>query len=432
MESNVKKIILNIVEKKLEGIVVIREDKAYIYGYGKESAKDLKDIHYSEAAFNLRNQFSEELEGLTDQQAINKLVSMEYIIVTDQYFPLKLIVSEEPQMYKVVYPDNTFEVSIDDFESEEEYNKSLNDIINNMVTIYKEELEELAESGLITKEEVLKESLEDTLEENGVSNFFVRNKRLLSGILIGAILTGVGIGLTRCSKPKSPKTPTKVEDNVDENVIEMPTVEPMEIRKRIQLYNEDSTFSNYNDPEEYVVAREVNGETYYQSDCLVWDELMDLRNMEISSIQNKIQSGIPLEGHGTYIYFENLFSNLSLRDRAFIKYFSMMGNEIIKGGYQTKNINGQNGVKTYAALSSSEVIRTIRDDVPIRAYLDGEYTEISFSSLSKEARYVVLNLAFINNVPLENHEFSYHGETLTTDNINDIILYKSEELDYVK
>ena len=429
MENKVKKILLNIVKGKLQGFVVVRDSESNAYGFGKDDIDDARETYYSSAAKEIIEENATDLEKLTDQEAINKLVKMDKIVVSDQIVPLRIYLIDDPLQYRVVYADGeTFEYNSDDFYDEDDFFDSLNVSLKDMRDVYHiATIEELEDVGLYKNVE----TLDKVLKDNHVSNFFVRNKKWLSILLIGGILTGIGVGLTRCSKTtKSAKTSTT------EAPIELytpkPTEEPVATTKptkEIYIDLEEKTFPDYVEPETGVIYESVNGTdrcTDYYSVTL--DSLADIRNPEASEIGNKIQGGFPLESRGTLIYFENAYPNLSLRDRAFIKYFSMMGNEIIKNAYLYDNIDGKKSVITYASLSAGEVVRLIRDNEPLTVYINGELTYIAFDTLSREAKEIVLNIAWTNNLPFIKAELGYGNQTIDQDYISDLIIEKNDSL----
>ena len=53
MENKVKKILLNVVEGKLKGFVIVRDSESNAYGFGKDDIDDVKETYYSEAAKEL-------------------------------------------------------------------------------------------------------------------------------------------------------------------------------------------------------------------------------------------------------------------------------------------------------------------------------------------------------------------------------------------
>ena len=104
----------------------------------------------------------------------------------------------------------------------------------------------------------------------------------------------------------------------------------------------------------------------------------------------------------------------------------MIGNQIIKSAYEDDYFRGMidNSVK-----SAEEVVRLIENDEPLEVYICGCEDYICFSELSNEAKEVVLNIAWTNNLPLTN-TITYNGNT--QDDISDIILDKANELGMIK
>ena len=204
----------------------------------------------------------------------------------------------------------------------------------------------------------------------------------------------------------------------------METVAPLEYFKEIAFVGMD----NYKDTcSDTILIEKLNGEQYeiYDENYNSSETLIEIRNQNMSSVGNYVQSYIPIKDKGIYIYHENIFNN-NLRDKAFVKYFSMIGNQIIKSAYEDDYFRG---IVDNAVKSAEDVVSLIENNEPLEVYICGERQFIYFDELSHEAKEMVLNIAWTNNLPLSNIK-TYNGHT--QDDISDIILNKANELDMIK
>ena len=140
-----------------------------------------------------------------------------------------------------------------------------------------------------------------------------------------------------------------------------------------------------------------------------------------------------------------MFNSYKLSDKAFVKYFSMYGNQIIKNVYKNNQIQG---VNEYAKQSCYEVVRCIRDNQPLSVIINGQLQQIYYNDLSNKAKETVLNIAWSNYIVLNSNpdlykissygeeanipEIHYNNEILTKSDIADILITAYEELSITK
>ena len=468
--ENIKKIFISIKDDKLKGMVLLTDKTIEKYGYG-ESNRVLGNAY--DVAINLLKQiYKDELAGLDDQESVNKLANMGKIIVNKKDLVTKLTSYndgdiENPIKYVFEYGDKKEEIKLEDCYDKEDYIKKISEKLENVFKTYElkvnsdnleEKLEELSKLGLYEEidlskhlDESLNESLDEVeeIKEHKIKNFVVNHKALSALMLAGTILLVTMI--PSCSKKNKNNddviplptanvtvTPTKtlvptVQPTEVPKIEEIPTLEPVEFFKEIYIVGEENFFNNYEEPSsDILVVKEVNGKTHSMGDGTydyTFDHLNAVRNANMSSVANKIQSNIKIQDNGTYIYYENRFYDRDIRDKAYVKYFSMIGNAMIKNAYEYQQFGI---VNDYAKLSDYEVVRLIRDNVPLHVYICGCEDYICFSELSNEAKEVVLNIAWTNNLPLNKEIINYDGESLNQDNISDIIINQANMLNITK
>ena len=286
---------------------------------------------------------------------------------------------------------------------------------------------------------------------------FVMNHKVLSGVLLAGTVILVTT-IPGCSKknnknvidfsnikPVIDETDESMEfvfdNSANESVMlidEIPTFEPIEFFKEIYINGEEKLFENYNEPESNtLVMRDIDGAEYYLDNQFFADNSFEfnmkylgaIRNETMSNISNYVQGGFDIGDTGRYIYFENMFNDFDNKDKAYVKYFSMMGNAIIKSVYEENSLDN---LKKYLKLSGFEAIRLIRDDEPLCVYINGNEEWVSFSDLSYDAQEAVLNIAWTNNLPLYESIISYGDYEYNQDYISITILEKYQDLQNIK
>lgn len=480
MEKIMKVIMSFNEDKTIKKIVVVTENQIERYTCDSLSKEELINI-YNQCIKELVNDYKEELNGLSQKEKLNKLVELKLLERNEDNLIVHIIESEDPVKFDVKYENGQKEYNENDMDTEEymvEYAGTLKDICETYgikMTNHDEIISKLEKLGLYSKYEE-KKLLPVVIKENKVSNLSVREKWIL-GILgtgvVAAIVYG-GIELLKNNhnddnhdkntiELQSIETPTptpydnalETDSIVFEQSTVVPTPEPTPFIptptpyvKEIYIANEENIFPNYVEAEDKsIVIKETNGFSFYgNNDDL--DHAIEIRNQNMDSLENHIQSNIDINDKGYYIYFENMFNDSDIEDKAFVKYFSMFGNQIIKCGYVDNNFGGNTGVNNYSMLSCMEVVHRIRDNHPIEVYINGEKKCIYYSNLSTKAKNAVLNIAWSNYTVLNSNpelykisdlgeeanvpEIHYDDEVLTKSDIANILTAAYEELSMVK
>ena len=478
--ENIKNIIISFDNAtKLKKVVAVKEDKIERY-YSKDMSQDDLLVIYSNLVDQLEEQYSEELKGLTDKQKVNKLRDMKLIQRNENNLIIGFTEYEEPVKFVVTYEEGQREFSEDNMETSEyitEYIGNLRDICDTYgikVTNTDTMIEDLKKLGVYSKEEEKEHNenegslLPVVIKENKISNLSVKDKWFL-GILgagtLALITSGIVSSLNSKNKNDEKRnqttielateapTPTPYTENTQEVpflILEEPTVEPtLEPTVQPTPYippreNEVDESLGCAAPDKMTLVREVNSDYVYDINQSHYN-IIELRNQNMDSLENYIQSNIPITDHGYYIYYENLFNDAPKTEKIFVKYFSMFGNHIIRCGYRDINFGD---MLTYAKNSCHEVVAYIRDNKPLTVYINGEETNIYYNDLSKRAKEIVLNIAWSNYTVLNSSpelyklsdygeeaniaEINYNGEILTKSDIADILITAYEELSMTK
>ena len=441
--NNIEKVILSMNKSSkennfanLEQIVVVRENSIERYN------KNIRE-QYVLIIKELLEQYKEELNGLEISDSINKLWKELNVIEYNRNELLQkmiLYIDENNIVkYKAIYDNHYEEVKKDDCLNEEDFHNKISEKGQVFSKIYGiESLDRLKKLGLIEAEEI-KKDLDEVITENKIKNFVV-NHKVLSGVIASAIaLVGIWGGIKLFSKKDrviehnneqieyatEQPTPTVYNEEV------IPTLAPISIPKEIIIESEDILFPNHEEANDNrIILRSFNGKSIYLEDEFSNDTLFQqYRNPNMSNIGNNVQSNINLDDNASYIYFENKF-NSNLIDKAYVKYFSIIGNEIIKNAYLHKNMGINYGVDYYVRQSGLDVVRLIRDNESLVVYINGEKKYISYSDLSDEAKEVVLQIVIANNCPTYKDIIDYNGNLYNQDQISQIILDKWDELEY--
>lgn len=444
--NNIKKVILSMDKSQktnsfdnLKEIIVIRDNSVDRY------TSDLK-AKYVTIVKELFEQYKNELKDLKINEAINKLGNDLNIINYNREDIIKKMIiyidDKDIVKYKAIYNGHEEELSVDECFDPDDFANKVSEKGKEFARIYGiESLSELKKLGLIEAEE-LNKKLNETMKENKIKNLIV-NHKTVSGILAGAIaIVGIWGGAKLLSKHNNEEnSSTQIEFFNEQPSIpplyteleEIPTIEPTMIPKEIAIKSENKIFPNYEEPNNNrIIVKKINGDNYYLEDNLSFDILFEnYRNPNMSSVGNNVQSNISKEDSGAFIYFENKFND-NLIDKAYVKYFSMLGNEIIRNAYLENNMGISYGVDYYVRQSGVDVVRLIRDNKPLVVYINGEKQKIRFDELSVEAKEVVLQIAIANNCPTYKDTIEYNNEIINQDDISNIIINKWNELEYSK
>ncbi len=476
MEKIIKVIMSFNEDATINKVIVVTENQIERYTCEQLSQINL-NIVYRECLKTLENEYKEELEGLTDKEKQKKLIKLKLIERNENNLIVNLKESEDPVKFTVQYEEGQKEYNEADMDTEE-YMSKYCEILKLILETYgikandsDEIISKLEKLGLYSKYKEKK-----TLPDNKISNLSVRKKWILGILGTGAVAAIVygGIELLKNNHNndnhdkntiefQNIETPTPTPyDNVEEveyllfeqsTVVSTPEPTPFiptptPYVKEIYFENEENIFPNYDEPlDNSIVIREINGLSYYGINES-FEDLYTIRNQNMDSLENKRQSNIPDEDKGYYIYFENLFNEDKIWEKAFVKYFSMYGNQIVKCGYKDNNYDFNPEINEYSIKSCYDVVRYIRDNVPLIVNINGKKHELHFSNLSNKAKNVILNIAWSNYTVLNSNpelykisdlgeesnipEIHYNNEILTKSDIADILIAAYEELSMVK
>ena len=390
--ENIKKIILSLNEDgKIKRMVVVGEDKIERYSRKNLSNDEIMRI-YTNYVNILKNQYKIQLDGLnTDKEQVNKLASLGVIERNEHFFDY-----DEPE---------------NDNEVEDNY-----------------------------------------VESSKIKNFIVNHPYISAAIVTGATFVIVHSGIKLAKKnynTKDNKNKTTMELQLPEEtkkpefefvqetkapritpkhtVTSKTTVKPKDTSSKISFLYHNSNFTYPEPSSNKILMRKVNGEEYFSfNDNL--ESLMEIRNYNMDSVANKVQSDIEIDNDGMYIYYENLFNDYDIKDKAFVKYFSRFGNQIIKCAYQDNNFDLELGVNKFAKQSCYDFIRYVRDNEPLSVYIDDIKQDIYYSELSKDAKEAVLNIAVANYTALNSYPELYKDDPDREESLIIEINYKNEEI----
>ena len=458
-------------EKKLNKLVVVKEDKIERY-YSKDISQEDLLVLYANFVGELEEQHAEELEGLTDKEKVNKLAKMKLIQRNENNMIINLEEYEEPVKFIVSYEEGQKEFNEESLDTEEytvEYAGTLKDICETYginITNHDEIISKLKKLGLYSKhDEKVKESLlTSVIKKNKISKLTIKDKWFL-GILGAGTLALITSGIVGSIKKNNKEnednkttmelatiapTPTPYEEVVEESVLFFeevtpePTPMPTPYIPQQEETNVEDASLGCSAPNKTTLIKEVNGNRSYDVNQTYFD-IIELRNQNTDSIENNIQSNIPITDTGYYIYYENLFNDAPKTEKLFVNYFSMFGNHIIRCGY--KDYNYEDMLK-YSKNSCHEVVKYIRDNKPLTLYINGEETKIYYNDLSNKAKNIVLNIAWSNYTVLNSNpdlyklsnygekadiaEINYEDEIITKSDIADILIDAYNDLSMTK
>ena len=206
-----------------------------------------------------------------------------------------------------------------------------------------------------------------------------------------------------------------------------PTVQPTPTATPI-IYNQpEVSFTQLeDDPNSQVLAIEiydgyVTPHEYSDSDfdCSI-DNLVNIRLQNTSDLASHINNpneNPDLTTTGTFIFYEKFFQNEA--DRAYIKYFSNIGNEII---YQAFYNNNMDTAREYIQVANYEIVRCIRDLEPVRVNINGEERYVTYDDLTPNAKQLVLNIAYATSYALTSDTFEYNDEIIDKEDTQMIVI----------
>ena len=444
---NIKKIILSLSNNTMNGFIVIRENSIEKYGFQNLDQDELKR-NYSKIIIELKSQNQKEVAGKNDQEAVNELRRIGKICIKKTKFILNITNKYTNDMCTesiINYSDGSKE-SIAYFQTGEEFSDLIPSIILELCQTYEitindnsNVLQKLVNLDLLTDKNYQKNNVNtqanststntqanQTSANNDVNNLCSLGSSIKNIVLrhkitsIIALLIITYISLKGCSKknittyyPSDTDYDTTIEqiDNSQDLVLTTNQATP--------TYTDIISFKDYDitsrikpsDDSEIII--DTNGRECVNQSL---SDLYSIRNYDMSAIGNYIQSNIPLDSTAYYIFFENYFNYLDIRDRAAIKYFSTKANEIIENAYSNKDLTQTNNSAKKLAI---EIISIIRDNKPIKAVIYGQEDDIFFNELSNEAKEAILNIVWSSMITLGNNSVGYYGETITLNTLYD-------------
>ena len=439
MENKIVKINLNFDTDGVKSIVVVRENKI----------ETLTNPNYFLQVFaslfnEIRNSNSE-YKNLSEEELKNKLQE-------------KGLLKEYSKLYiKNVQVDNdgiTIINSNDEKEridkaSTEDYDNIYDSIIDSLRSYYGDvDFEKL---GLLVdnrkKEKNIKKENNDL---KGVKNIKI-TKKMIALVTTGALLlmgaSGyVGHLLTNRNSQKenhksqnniewefTTPTPTPELITVTPTVTATslptptPTVQPTPTAPPI-IYNQpEVSFTQLeDDPNSQVLAIEiydgyVTPHEYSDSDfdCSI-DNLVSIRFQNTSDLASHINNpneNPDLITTGTFIFYEKFFQDQE--DRAYIEYFSKIGNEIIYHAFYNNNMDT---AREYIQVANYEIVRCIRDLEPVKVNINGEERYVTYDDLTPNAKKIVLHIAYATAYALTSDTFEYNNEIIDTADTQMIIM----------
>ena len=206
-----------------------------------------------------------------------------------------------------------------------------------------------------------------------------------------------------------------------------PTVQPTPTAPPI-IYNQpEVSFTQLeDDPNSQVLAIEiydgyVTPHEYSDSDfdCSI-DNLVNIRLQNTSDLASHINNpneNPDLITTGTFIFYEKFFQDQE--DRAYIEYFSKIGNEIIYHAFYNNNMDT---AREYIQVANYEIVRCIRDLEPVKVNINGEERYVTYDDLTPNAKQLVLNIAYATSYALTSDNFEYNNEIIDKEDSQMIII----------
>ena len=206
-----------------------------------------------------------------------------------------------------------------------------------------------------------------------------------------------------------------------------PTVQPTPTAPPI-IYNQpEVSFTQLeDDPNSQVLAIEiydgyVTPHEYSDSDfdCSI-DNLVSIRLQNTSDLASHINNpneNPDLITTGTFIFYEKFFQDQE--DRAYIEYFSKIGNEIIYHAFYNNNMDT---AREYIQVANYEIVRCIRDLEPVKVNINGEERYVTYDDLTPNAKQLVLNIAYATSYALTSDNFEYNNEIIDKEDTQMIII----------
>ena len=144
MKNEVKKVIISLNDNKLEAVIIVKDNFIKTYSLKDYNQEELLNI-YSSNVRELRKLYKEEIKGLSNQDAVNKLLTLGVIENNNNIITGIKIINPDSYNEKIIvdYIDSQEEIKCEDYFNREEY-KARNDLflIKNPHEQYQENIED--------------------------------------------------------------------------------------------------------------------------------------------------------------------------------------------------------------------------------------------------------------------------------------------------
>jgi len=268
-----------------------------------------------------------------------------------------------------------------------------------------------------------KNIIETTIGPNNTTNEYEQNSNMGASIPSFSINDAEGQAVSVNNQFLSLASSTVFTPEVSFTKLE--TV-PIDEELLVEIESEFLVSRYFNDPE-YTFNTEE--ELLEKLNTVSYTNMSDIADYLLRSDEN------PLDEKGKIIYFEKLLSNPS--DRAFVKYFSDLRNEIVYQMYYEHQVNGVNNISLidrYITRANTDIVKSIVNNLPLVVEENGTYYEINYNELSREAKRVFLNIAFSiadnfgnKNITIDNNEYDLTEiSNIIIDENNQLLNYRTK------
>ena len=461
MEKFEKLIVIEGNNGEILGIVTLSQDGATKLGFGasNDENKELFNTLMNKL-MKIHPEGLEELISKKDAKGIVKVLSEKgYYIRTKENIITKINVNNDEGHFEVVYADEQVKkVKKTDFAKDEDYVKAYEEYIDKLKKNYKikntgnyhliQTIGEKDKADEYDSDDDFDFVDDDDKKKKGIKNLKI-SKKLIAIVTAGAILL-VGKGISKLGKkeegPMPNPTPT-VTQEVDEDTLTtaiptaVPTVKPTAISLDDDFYSQDYQVSYMTDEErlleptpypiqavdtidspelwayiypEYeetvnvgdVDIDSLNIEKLYE---VSYNNMWDLSNYVFNGASNKNLETTPMR-----IHFEKIIQGLSAVDKAYIKYFNDLRNEIVYQGFDLSNSEAVKKCNHYAVY---ELVRCVINDNPLRLNVNGRQVLVRYSELGYEAQEAISNICWGNYLLMGTDTIEFNGELYNQDRL---------------